>query len=227
MDLTDIYAEIFKPIDTAPVGRPLVIAQIGQSLDGRVATVTGDANNVSGPAGLDHLHRLRAKCDAVLVGAGTVRADNPQLTVRRVPGNSPARAVIDPRGRLSDDASWMRADGAQRIHITSGTALKGCDAAIRLDSDSKGRIAPGDIVAALFSRGLRIILVEGGPTTLSQFVDAGCLDRLHVFVSPIIIGSGKPSLDLSPIKSLAAAIRPATRVFQFGNEVLFDCDLRS
>jgi diaminohydroxyphosphoribosylaminopyrimidine deaminase/5-amino-6-(5-phosphoribosylamino)uracil reductase len=89
-------------------------------------------------------------------------------------------------------------------------------------------IAPADIVAALAQAGLRRILVEGGAGTISRFMDAGCLDRLHVLVAPMILGSGRPGLDLAPKPRLDAAHRPRTGVVVFPDgDVLFDCDLRS
>ena len=98
MDST--FADPFGPIARAPLDRPFVVAQLGQSLDGRIATVTGESRYINGSAALDHLHRLRAEVDAVVVGAGTIVADDPLLTVRRVAGKSPARVVIDPSGRI-------------------------------------------------------------------------------------------------------------------------------
>jgi len=77
-------------------GTSLVIGQLGQSLDGRIATPSGKSHYITGPESLVHLHRMRAWVDAVIVGAGTVAADNPQLTVRRVEGRNPVRVVIDP-----------------------------------------------------------------------------------------------------------------------------------
>ena len=88
----------FGPLRRGTVDDLVVVGQIGQSIDGRIATVTGHSKYINGPAGLDHLHRLRALVDAVLVGIGTAVADDPQLTVRRVAGPSPARIVLDPRG---------------------------------------------------------------------------------------------------------------------------------
>lgn len=220
--------DIFEPFQTADPTRPFVVGQLGQSLDGRIATVSGDARDIGGPAGLNHLHSLRAAVDAVVVGASTVLADDPQLNVRRVKGANPARVVIDPRGRVGAGGRWLQEDGARRILVTaSGSKLSGCDEVVRLQAAGDG-LAPGDIVAALFERGLKRILIEGGAITLSRFLQAGCLDRLHVVVSPLIIGSGKPALDLPPVAALAQALRPATRVFILGGgEVLFDCDMRS
>lgn len=111
-------SEALRRISESDPDRPMFIGQLGQSLDGRIATISGDSYYINGAEGLDHLHRLRASVDAVLVGAGTVAADNPQLTVRRCAGRNPARVVIDPRGRLDPAARWLADDGARRILVT-------------------------------------------------------------------------------------------------------------
>ena len=94
----------FRPARRGTVDDLVVVGQIGQSLDGRIATETGHSKYINGPAGLAHLHRLRALVDAVVIGVGTALADDPQLTVRRVAGPQPARIVIDPKGRLGAEA---------------------------------------------------------------------------------------------------------------------------
>src|SRR5438105_3065318 len=109
----------FGPLRRGTVDHLVVVGQIGQSIDGRIATVTGHSKYINGPAGLAHLHRLRALVDAVLVGIGTAVADDPQLSVRRVAGPNPARIVLDPRGRLPADARVLTPDGARRIVITA------------------------------------------------------------------------------------------------------------
>jgi riboflavin-specific deaminase-like protein len=222
-------AAAFAAILRADPSRPFVVAQLGQSLDGRIATDTGESRDISGSCALDHLHALRAHVDAVVVGVGTVVADNPQLTVRRVPGRSPARVVLDPRGRVPLDARCVQGGDTPRyiVRTTDGPTPDGVEA-LRLDADGNGQIPPAEIVAALFARGLRRILVEGGADTISRFLDAGCVDRFHVMVAPVIIGSGKPSLEMTPIGALDKALRPAADVYVLpdGN-VLFDCDLRS
>ena len=92
----------------------------------------------------------------------------------------------------------------------------------------EGRISPQDICAALAERGIWRILVEGGARTIAHFIEAKALDRLHVLVAPVIIGSGKQGLDLPPISDLRDALRPPVRVWAFADgDVLFDCDLRS
>ena len=95
-----------------------MVGQFGQSIDGRIATPTGHSHYINGQAGLAHLHRLRALVDAVVIGVGTAIADDPQLTVRRVAGPSPARVVIDPNGRLPSTARVLAADGVRRLVIT-------------------------------------------------------------------------------------------------------------
>jgi diaminohydroxyphosphoribosylaminopyrimidine deaminase/5-amino-6-(5-phosphoribosylamino)uracil reductase len=202
----------------------MVVGQIGQSLDGRIATPSGQANVVNGAAGLDHLHRLRALVDVVVVGVGTVLADNPRLTVRRVTGPNPARVVIDPRGRLAASARVFADDGVRRIVITAQGARYNGDAGAEIVTlpAVDGLIAPRDILAALATRGFRRVLIEGGAETIMRFLRAHCLDRLHVVVAPIIIGAGPLSFTL-PVGG-DGPLRPAIRVVPLGDEMLFDCD---
>ena len=268
------WNDIFAPLAASQVDELIVIGQIGQSLDGRAATATGHSHYINGSDGLDHLHRLRALVDAVVVGVGTAVADDPQLTVRRVAGENPARVIIDPSGRLPSTARAFRDDGARRIVITaaqgvngeaqhtgfppssgerSGVKVEQSGAAgsqphappprpsptrgegaegsvpaevehIVLNAD-RGHIAPAAILASLAERGFKRILIEGGPGTVARFLEARCLDRLHVVVAPIILGGGRSSLDLAPITRCEEALRPHTTTHVLGEEVLFDCDL--
>jgi len=201
-----------------------VIAQIGQSLDGRVATETGDAKDVSGHDGLLHLHRLRALADAVIIGVKTALHDDPQLTVRLVDGSNPARVVIDPDGRLPNNARLLQDTSVRRIIVQSVDRARpaGVDV-IRLPRAPW--IAPADILAALKDLGLKHILVEGGSITIAQFLAANLLDRLHVAVAPLLIGSGPQSLTTLPVGTLSQALRPQTQVYSLGSDVLFDCAL--
>jgi diaminohydroxyphosphoribosylaminopyrimidine deaminase / 5-amino-6-(5-phosphoribosylamino)uracil reductase len=227
-DMEPDVRAIFAPFREASPDRPFVAAQLGQSLDGRIATASGESRGISGEAGLDHLHRLRAHVDVVVVGAGTVLADDPQLTVRRVAGRNPARAVIDPSGKIDGAGRWLAQDGARRLRITASErpAAAGVEN-IRLETKS-GALSPPAIVDALFARGLRRILIEGGARTIAAFIESGCLDRLHVLVAPVIIGSGSAGLDLAPIRSLDRALRPRAEVHVLGGgDVLFDCDFSS
>jgi diaminohydroxyphosphoribosylaminopyrimidine deaminase / 5-amino-6-(5-phosphoribosylamino)uracil reductase len=218
---------LFGPLRKGTVDNLVVVGQIGQSLDGRIATTTGHSKYINGPAGLAHLHRLRALVDAVVVGVGTALADDPQLTVRRVAGPSPARVVLDPKGRLPATAKVFADDGVRRLLISAeGTK---CAPASGVEvvalPGPEGAIAPRDILVTLAERGLRRVLIEGGAETLSRFLAAGCLDRMHVVVAPIILGSGRPSFILPPIERADQAMRLKVCAHQLDDEVLFDCDL--
>jgi diaminohydroxyphosphoribosylaminopyrimidine deaminase/5-amino-6-(5-phosphoribosylamino)uracil reductase len=221
------WERIFGPLRAGQVDDLLVVGQIGQSLDGRAATSTGHSHYINGAEGLDHLHRLRALMDAVVVGVGTALADDPLLTVRRVAGPNPARVVIDPNGRLPAAARAFSDDGARRLVIVADGANAQLPAGIERVAlpACGGRLDPCDILASLAARGLRRILIEGGPATVARFLEARCLDRLHVVVAPVILGGGRASLDLAPIKRCEEALRPHTITHVLGDEVLFDCDL--
>jgi riboflavin-specific deaminase-like protein len=206
-------------------GPAWVIGQLGQSLDGRIATPTGHSHYVNGREAIVHLHRLRALVDAVLVGVGTVVADDPALTVRHVPGPSPCRVIVDPHGRAPAGARVFADDGVRRIAvIREGTspALPAGVEVIRVEPGADGALAPAAIVGALAARGLARLLVEGGAATLSRFVAARRVHRLHVAVAPLIIGSGPVGLSLPPIDRLDEALRPRARTYALGEDVLWD-----
>jgi diaminohydroxyphosphoribosylaminopyrimidine deaminase/5-amino-6-(5-phosphoribosylamino)uracil reductase len=203
------WEDIFGALRKGVIDDLVLVGQCGQSIDARIAIPGGDSHYINGAAGLDHLHRLRALVDAVVIGVGTAIADDPQLTVRRVAGPNPARVVIDPHGRLPLNARVLAADGTRRLLVRT----TGCSAPppagveiVALAPDA-GRLAPAAIVGALAARGLRRILIEGGAETVSRFLAARCLDRLHVLVAPIILGAGRASLTLPPLQRLADARR--------------------
>ena len=226
------YSDIFLPLLNAPADRPFVVAQLGQSLDGRIATMSGESRWINGWPALDHLHRLRAHVDAVVVGIRTAEADDPALTVRRVEGESPARVVLDPSGRLSAHSKCLIEDGVGRIVIgpqrndlPSGVQL--VDPREVCSATDERQLCPRAIAQALFDLGMKRLLIEGGAWTVSRFIEAHAIDRLHMLVAPVILGSGKPGIDLTPITSLDDALRPpaAAYVLEEG-EVVFDCDLK-
>lgn len=220
------WRDLFGPLVELPCW---TLGQLGQSLDGRIATRTGHSHYVNGPVAIAHLHRLRALADAVIVGVGTALADDPRLTVRDVEGRSPVRVVIDPRQRLPPSARLLADDGVACVAIIA-TAAVASDRrrleTISLPPMADGGIPPQDIIAALRARGWQRLLVEGGATTVSGFLAAGCLDRLHVAVAPLLIGSGPIGVNLPPIDTLDQALRPRVRHHPLGADLLFDIDLR-
>jgi diaminohydroxyphosphoribosylaminopyrimidine deaminase / 5-amino-6-(5-phosphoribosylamino)uracil reductase len=225
--LPQVWADVFGPLRKGTVDDLVIVGQLGQSLDGRIATASGHSKYINCPAGIEHLHRLRALVDIVVVGVGTAVADNPQLTVRRVAGPQPVRAVIDPRGRLGGNARLFADDGIRRLLITAeGTCCtppRGVEV-VALPAHN-GNIAPSAIAAALARIGMRRILIEGGADTVSRFLAARCLDRLHVTVAPIMLGTGGPGIILPPRERADQAPRMPVRVHKMEDDVLFDCDL--
>lgn len=223
-----LHGECYAGIVAASLDGPLVIAQIGQSLDGRIATTSGHSHYINGPKAIDHLHHLRALVDAVIIGASTAVLDNPSLSTRRVEGPDPARVVIDPSGRVPSTGKIFTDGGTRCLVVTAqgaGDPSGHGHETIELATEKDG-IPPRAILEALRGRGLNTILVEGGALTVSRFLAAGAIDRLHVMVAPLILGSGRQGLGLPTIDRVDQGHRPATRIHQLGTDVLFDCDLR-
>jgi riboflavin-specific deaminase-like protein len=206
----------------------LVIGQLGQSLDGRIATANGHSHYVTGPESLLHLHRLRALVDAVVVGAGTVLADDPQLTVRHCPGPNPLRVVLDPLRKLPPHRRLFCDGQAPTLVLTAvpAPAANRAETALLSVADDGSGFAPAEVLSLLAARGAHRILVEGGGITVSRFLAAGALNWLHVIVAPMLIGSGRPALSLPAIDHLDQALRPAHRRESLGEDVLYELQLR-
>jgi riboflavin-specific deaminase-like protein len=220
--------ELYLPLlhDFAQRGS-LAVAHLGQSLDGRIATPSGASQWITGEDDLLHTHRMRALADAVVVGAGTVAADDPRLTVRRCEGTSPVRVVIDADGRLSGDLRVF--DGAERtLHVVANDARRRAfHPAERIELPRvEGRIPAGAVLAELRRRGLRWIFIEGGGVTVSRFLAEGQLDRLQLVLAPVLLGSGRPSLLLPEIADPARGLRPAMRRIALGRDLLVECIFR-
>ncbi len=224
--------DLYLPLVAATAERRLTVAHLGQSLDGYIATASGDSHYVNGPENLIHLHRMRALSDAVLVGAGTVSADDPRLTTRLVSGDNPWRVVLDPYGRLPR-ARRVFADGEAPTLVVR--AADAPDAGARSFGRAEivaipvknGRLDLQALLETLRARGLHVAFVEGGGVTVSAFLRAGLLDRLQVAVAPVIIGDGRPGVGLPKSVHLRDCLRPACRLHRMGDDALFDCDLRA
>jgi diaminohydroxyphosphoribosylaminopyrimidine deaminase / 5-amino-6-(5-phosphoribosylamino)uracil reductase len=226
---TDLLLALYIPYCTT-LRSGFVVGHLGQSLDGRIATREGASRWVTGAADIAHNHRMRALSDAVVIGASTLSQDDPQLTVRRCRGRNPVRVVVDSNRRLADDYGAFR-DGAAPtlVFVADDKAGRGerlGEAEIVPMPRRDGSIAPGESLAELARRGLARVFVEGGGVTVSRFLAADCLDRLQITVSPLIIGSGRPSITLPEIADLRHGLRPRMRRFDLGEDIMFECLLR-
>ncbi len=209
-------------------GPRVAFAQLGQSLDGFIATRTGDADFVTGPEDRCHLHRLRALADAVLVGAGTAVADDPRLTVRACAGNNPVRVVLDPRGRVPLHSGVFTDGAAPTLWVVGPDAAPvprpdGVDVLVLPDAAAA---SPGRLLAALAARGLGRVLIEGGGVTVSRFLQDRALHRLYVTVAPVLLGDGVPGLRFPGTPVMREALRPPLRRTLLGEDTLFELDLR-
>ncbi len=146
------------------------------------------------------------------MGVETVAHDDPRLTVRHVPGPNPTRVVLDPRGRIPRDRQVF-SDEAPTLIVGPGG-----------DLDLGSEVSPEELLTTLGRRGLKRVFVEGGGVTVSRFLRADCLDRLHLTVAPVLLGRGRPSLQLD-LGGLGDCPRPTVRRFELGEDLLYDIDL--
>jgi diaminohydroxyphosphoribosylaminopyrimidine deaminase/5-amino-6-(5-phosphoribosylamino)uracil reductase len=169
--------------------RPFVVWKVAATLDGRVAAADGTSRWITGEPARAAVHRLRATCDAVVVGSGTALTDDPQLTVRngegRTTGRQPLRVVVDRRGRLPQTARVL--DDAAPTHVS------------RADT-------PAELLTELFDRDVRRVLLEGGPTFAAAFLRAGLVDEAIVHLAPTLLGSGPSMVGDLGISTIAGAL---------------------
>jgi diaminohydroxyphosphoribosylaminopyrimidine deaminase / 5-amino-6-(5-phosphoribosylamino)uracil reductase len=204
-----------RSVDRGTKTRPSVTVSYAQTLDGRVATATGESKWISCPDSLRFAHEMRAGHDALLIGAGTVCKDDPLLTVRHVPGTNPLRVVVDSTLRTPPEAAVL-ANGA-----AAGTVLAVTDRAparhreraltlgatiIELPSDAEGRVDLATLLAELVARGIESVMVEGGATVITSIFRAGLVDRLAVCVAPKILGRGIEAVGDLGIRDLSRSL---------------------
>lgn len=221
--LAPLFAPLLAPALAADGCR--VVGRLAQTLDGRIATTSGSSQWIGGPGDILHTHRLRALCHAVVVGAGTVRHDDPRLTTREVRGPDPVRVVIDTERRLSANYGVFR-NGPPTLLVCAedapGDDRHGIAEVLRIPRTPTGGIAPSALLRALAARGLTRIFVEGGGLTVSRFLAAGCLDRLHVTVAPVLLGSGIPAFTLPEVPRIADGLRFTWQVYPIPPDILLD-----
>jgi diaminohydroxyphosphoribosylaminopyrimidine deaminase/5-amino-6-(5-phosphoribosylamino)uracil reductase len=222
--------DLYLPICSATDAHPITVGHLGQSLDGFIATHSGESQYVTGEENILHLHRMRALSDAVVVGAGTVAADDPQLTTRHVSGPSPLRVVLDPTRRLAEHYKVFNDDSAVTLYVCAKSLARegethfGRASIVAVDEGPDG-VDVSAVLRLLRARGCHRIFVEGGGVTVSMFLEANLLDRLQIAIAPLLIGDGRPAIRLPPRTALSDCHRPRYRVFRMGADVLFDCEI--
>ena len=227
-DAAEDLIRLYGPLVIKQKNRSLIVANLGQSLDGYISTNNGNSYYVTGKESIIHLHRMRALFDAVIVGANTVDADNPKLTTRLVSGNNPTRVVIDPNRKLSPSHQVFTDESvatvllcAQNLKQRNYPALKNVEI-LELPNTDEG-ISTKDCIDALGSRGLHRLFIEGGGITVSRFFNAGVLDRLHITVAPVMFGAGKVGIQPTAAINPGKAFRGKhCRTFPLGDDILFD-----
>ncbi|MCA1833302.1 MAG: bifunctional diaminohydroxyphosphoribosylaminopyrimidine deaminase/5-amino-6-(5-phosphoribosylamino)uracil reductase RibD [Actinomycetota bacterium] len=183
-------------------GRPYLTVKSAISLDGRVAAADGSSRWVTGPTARRDAHRLRSQCDAVMVGVGTVVADNPRLTVRLrgYTGRQPTRVVLDPVARTPLDSAILQPDAPTLVAVTEKatpeavTALRGTGAEVIELPSTEGRVSLEAVLEELGRRDMTEVLLEGGPTLLGDAVERGLVDRFIVYAAPKLLGETGPGM---------------------------------
>ncbi len=216
-------------------GLPLVTLKLAASLDGRIATATGASRWITGEDSRRFVHRLRARHDAVLVGAETVIRDDPELTCRIRGGRNPLRVILDGRLRLPLRARVLTTPSAAATLVCTGRRpsaakvrrLQSRGAEVLRLPDRAGRIGINQVLRALGERGLMSVLIEGGATVAAAAIRARAVDRLLIFYAPKLIGGdGRPLLGPLGVRRLAAAPRLGMlRVKRFAADVLLATEI--
>jgi GTP cyclohydrolase II len=212
--------------------RPYVVLKYAQTMDGRIATSTGDARWISGPGERTISHALRAAADGVLVGVGTALRDDPELTVRMVAGASPTRIVLDSTLRIPMSAKVLSGEAATTLITTDRSdpqrraQLRHRGVRVEVVAEDAGLVSLPASLAALRVAGIECLLVEGGASVITSLLAAGLVDRLIVAVSPVIIGAGTEAVRGLGIERIADGIRLANRlVVPVDEDVIFAWDI--
>jgi 5-amino-6-(5-phosphoribosylamino)uracil reductase/diaminohydroxyphosphoribosylaminopyrimidine deaminase/5-amino-6-(5-phosphoribosylamino)uracil reductase len=210
--------------------RPSVTVHYAQTIDGRIAARTGDAHWVSGESSLRLAHELRASHDAVMVGIGTVLADDPRLTVRLVEGRSPVRVIVDSKLRIPVTASILADRSARTIVATTPDAPEERARAIRAaggvilraHADDAGAVDLSDLLRRLRGNGIGSLLIEGGRGIITSALRDHLVDRLTVCIAPKVIGEGVDAVGDLHIDYLRQALTfSRARFVTCGEDLIF------
>ena len=200
------------------------IGQIGQSLDGKIALNNGNSHYINERESIIYLHCLRSISDGVLVGVNTIIKDDPFLTTRKIMGANPIRLIIDPSLKLTNKYNIFK-DNNKNIIFTNSSKRKKLNNTTILKFPKKNFTL--SISKYLRTTSLKTILIEGGPTTLSHFIEHKLINYMQFIISPTILGSGIDSLKLKPITNLKNAIRVKNTINKLGKEIIVTLDFNS
>ena len=205
---------------------PYIFGHLAQTLDGYIATESGESRYISSIDNLEHLHMLRAISDVVLVGSNTVKFDNPKLTTRLVKGPNPMRVVIDKNDTIKNSCNLLKNKDRKGFKIVSDK-LKPNGKNIFLLPLKKDEFRIVDIISLLKSLGNKIIFIEGGGNIISHFYRKKFLNRLHLCISPILIGRGINSFIIDKdVKINEAKIKKISYI-KMGKDILCNIKLPS
>ena len=216
--------------------RPLVTLKLASTLDGRIATATGESQWITGPQARAKGHMLRAEHDAILIGIGTALADDPELSCRLpgMLGQSPIHVVLDSRLRLPGDCRLVQGAPDLPLWLMTGPDCRNADMqskgvdVIGVGLDDQGRIDPAAMLAVLAGQGITRLLVEGGSAVATSLLAAGLVDRLAWFRAPGLMGGdGLPVVGSLGVEALAQMPRFRRDVQNQGIELLGDDVLES
>ncbi|GBQ03071.1 bifunctional diaminohydroxyphosphoribosylaminopyrimidine deaminase/5-amino-6-(5-phosphoribosylamino)uracil reductase RibD [Streptomyces spongiicola] len=189
------------------LGRPYVVWKYAATLDGRIAAADGTSRWISSPESRADVHRLRAEADAVIVGSGTARTDDPHLAARGVDGaTQPLRVVLDTEARAVRPGARVLDGAAPTLVAVAEDAETGLPGVLRLPRAGRGLSVPA-LLEALYARGVRSALLEGGPTLAGSFVTAGAVDRVVGYLAPVLLGAGPTALAEAGISTITEALR--------------------
>ncbi len=200
------------------------IGQIGQSLDAKIALNNGNSHYINEKESITYLHCLRSISDGVLVGVNTIIKDNPLLTTRKIKGQNPTRLIIDPSLKLTNKYKIFKDKNTNIVFTTSNKTKN-------LNNTRIVKLPKKDFTLSIYKflkkSSLKYILIEGGPTTLSHFIEQNLINYMQFIISPTLIGSGINSVKLKPITNLKKAIRRKSNFAQLGKEIVATLDFNS
>ncbi|MFI8517965.1 bifunctional diaminohydroxyphosphoribosylaminopyrimidine deaminase/5-amino-6-(5-phosphoribosylamino)uracil reductase RibD [Streptomyces sp. NPDC085481] len=202
-------------------GRPFVRWKYAATLDGRIAAADGTSRWISSPESRADVHRLRAESDAVVVGSGTARADDPHLAVRGVEGVvQPLRVVVDTEATAVKPGARVLDDAAPTLIAVAEDARTTLTDVVRLPRATGGGLSVPALLAALHERGVRSVLLEGGPTLAGAFLAAGAVDQVVGYLAPVLLGAGPQALAGAGITTIADALRlDVTETVRIGSDI--------